>query len=83
MAKIEVENVYKIFGNNPLSVLPRAQAGEGKDQILANISLYWFTGAINASFWPYYARMHRPWPIPTGVVTSIHLSRPEMAIICT
>jgi glycine betaine/proline transport system ATP-binding protein len=36
MAKIEVENVYKIFGPNPQSVLPRAQAGEGKDQILAD-----------------------------------------------
>ena len=35
MAKIEVENVYKIFGSNPGSVLPRAQAGESKEQILA------------------------------------------------
>ncbi len=35
-----------------------------KDQLLANISLYWFTGAIGSSFWPYYARMHGPWPIP-------------------
>ena len=34
------------------------------DRMLANISLYWFTGCINASFWPYYARMHGPWPIP-------------------
>jgi pimeloyl-ACP methyl ester carboxylesterase len=37
-----------------------------KDQLLANISLYWFTGAIGSSFWPYYARMHGPWPIPEG-----------------
>ncbi len=36
MAKIEIENVYKIFGEDPQSVLPRAQAGEGKDQILAD-----------------------------------------------
>jgi pimeloyl-ACP methyl ester carboxylesterase len=35
-----------------------------KDQLLADISLYWFTGAIGSSFWPYYARMHGPWPIP-------------------
>jgi microsomal epoxide hydrolase len=27
-----------------------------KDELLANISLYWFTGAIGSSFWPYYAR---------------------------
>ena len=35
-----------------------------KDDLLANISLYWFTGAIGSSFWPYYARMRRPWPVP-------------------
>lgn len=40
-----------------------------RDHVLANISLYWFTGAIGASFWPYFARMHGPWPIPpSGVV---------------
>jgi pimeloyl-ACP methyl ester carboxylesterase len=37
-----------------------------RDRMLANISLYWFTGCIGASFWPYYARMHGPWPIPEG-----------------
>jgi microsomal epoxide hydrolase len=36
------------------------------DAMLANISLYWFTGCIGASFFPYWARMHRPWPIPDG-----------------
>ncbi len=36
------------------------------DHVLANVSLYWFTGCIGASFHPYYARMHRPWPIPDG-----------------
>lgn len=39
-----------------------------KDHLLANIALYWFTGAIGSSFWPYYARMHGPWPIPDGGV---------------
>jgi microsomal epoxide hydrolase len=37
-----------------------------RDEMLANISLYWFTGAIGSSFWPYYARLHGPWPIPDG-----------------
>jgi glycine betaine/proline transport system ATP-binding protein len=36
MAKIEVENVYKIFGDNPEKALARAQAGEGKDSIHAD-----------------------------------------------
>ena len=35
----------------------------GWDVILDNIMLYWVTGAINSSFWPYYARRHTPWPI--------------------
>jgi microsomal epoxide hydrolase len=34
--------------------------------MLANIALYWFTGAIGSSFWPYYARLHSGWPIPEG-----------------
>ena len=37
-----------------------------RDHLLANISLYWFTGAIGSSFWPYYDRLHGPWPIPEG-----------------
>ena len=42
-----------------------------KDQLLANISFYWFTGAIGSSFWPYYARMHEPWPIPGGATIDV------------
>ena len=44
----------------------RAESAVSRDDMLANISLYWFTGAIGSSFWPYYARMHGPWPIPDG-----------------
>jgi microsomal epoxide hydrolase len=46
---------------DPAGVVPR-------DAMLANITLYWVTGAIGSSFWPYYARMHRPWPIPEGKI---------------
>jgi microsomal epoxide hydrolase len=42
-----------------------------KDKILANIGFYWFTGAIGSSFWPYYARMHEPWPIPEGATIDV------------
>jgi len=42
-----------------------------KDDLLANISLYWFTGAIGSSFFPYYFRMHRPWPIPEGSTVGV------------
>jgi microsomal epoxide hydrolase len=46
-----------------------------RDWMLANISLYWFAGAIGSSFWPYYGRLHasgwpispsRPVNVPTG-----------------
>jgi microsomal epoxide hydrolase len=35
-----------------------------KDELLTNIMLYWVTGAIGSSFWPYYARQHEGWPLP-------------------
>ncbi|WP_440910794.1 quaternary amine ABC transporter ATP-binding protein [Candidatus Pelagibacter sp.] len=34
MSKIEINNVYKIFGNNPKSVLPMVKEGSTKDVIL-------------------------------------------------
>ena len=36
-----------------------------RDELLANISLYWFTSAIGSSFWPCYARWHDPGRCPT------------------
>ena len=33
------------------------------DKMLANITLYWLTGCIGASFWPYYVRHRSDWPI--------------------
>ncbi len=42
-----------------------------RDRLLANISLYWFTGAIGSSFWPYYDRLHGPWPIPAGRMVDV------------
>jgi len=42
-----------------------------RDAMLANIMLYWATGAIGSSFWPYYARMHGPWPIPAGATVDV------------
>ena len=34
MSKIEINNVYKIFGNNPKSVLPMVKEGATKEEIL-------------------------------------------------
>jgi microsomal epoxide hydrolase len=38
------------------------------DSLLANITLWWACGAINSSFWPYYAIRHEPWPLPEAFV---------------
>ena len=37
-----------------------------RDRMLADVALYWFTGAIGASFWPYYARLHGSVILPPG-----------------
>lgn len=42
-----------------------------RDDMLTNITLYWASGAIGSSFWPYYARMHAPWPIPEGTTVDV------------
>ena len=36
MSKIEINNVYKIFGGNPKSVLPQVKEGATKDEVLEN-----------------------------------------------
>ncbi len=48
-----------------------------RDQLLANISLYWFTGAITSSFWPYYSRLHGDWPIPVGETVDVPIGYAE------
>jgi len=42
-----------------------------RDRMLANIALYWFTGAIGSSFWTYYDRLHGPWPISAGQTVDV------------
>jgi microsomal epoxide hydrolase len=37
-----------------------------KDELLTNVTIYWATGAIGSSFWPYYDRLHTRWPLPDG-----------------
>ena len=34
MSKIEINNVYKIFGNNPQSVMPMVKNGANKEEVL-------------------------------------------------
>jgi len=61
---VEKFRAWTDCGGDPDNALSR-------DEMLTNITLYWVTGAIGSSFWPYYARMHRPWPIPEGATISV------------
>ena len=38
MSKIEINNVYKIFGNSPNSVLPMVKNGATKEKVLEEIN---------------------------------------------
>ena len=42
-----------------------------RDEMLTNIMLYWVTGAIGSSFWPYYARLHGGWPVPERATVDV------------
>jgi pimeloyl-ACP methyl ester carboxylesterase len=55
---------------NPENVLTR-------DEMLTDIMLYWVSGAIGSSFWPYYARRHRPWPVPDGKTVDVPMGYVE------
>lgn len=67
---VEKFRAWTDCGGNPENAVSR-------DEMLANISLYWFTGAIGSSFWPYYARMHGPWPIPEGTTVDVPMGYTE------
>ena len=37
MSKIEINNIYKIFGNKPDSIMPMDQDGATKDEVLLGL----------------------------------------------
>ena len=48
MSKIEIKNVYKIFGENPSKVLPMVQDGATKEEVLEKTE--GFGGVENVHF---------------------------------
>jgi microsomal epoxide hydrolase len=67
---VEKFRTWSDCGGDPENAISR-------DEMLANISLYWFTGAIGSSFWPYYARLHAGWPIPEGGTIGVPMAYAE------
>ena len=47
------------------------------DEMLTNIMLYWVTGAMGSSFWPYYALRHGARPIPDGGAITVPMGYAE------
>jgi len=67
---VEKFRTWTDCGGEPETALSR-------DQMLADISFYWFTGCIGASFWPYYDRLHSPWMVPQGRAVDVPLGYAE------
>ena len=61
---LERRRAWSDCGGNVESAISR-------DRMLADIALYWFTGAIGSSFWPYYARLHGSAILPLGDTISV------------
>lgn len=47
------------------------------ETLLANICLYWFTGAVGSSFWTYYARRHHSRSLPRGARVDVPMAYAE------
>ena len=51
------------------------------DDILTNVSVYWFTGTAGSSANVYYEAMHSgDWPVPSGVPTGVAVFAEDIAI---
>jgi microsomal epoxide hydrolase len=55
---LEKFRAWSDCGGDPLRVF-------SMDELLTNVMLYWISGAVGSSFWPYYARQHDGWPLPS------------------
>ena len=67
---VEKFRTWTDCAGNPENALTR-------DQMLADIAFYWFTGCIGASFWPYYERLHGPWIVPEGRTVDVPVGYAE------
>jgi pimeloyl-ACP methyl ester carboxylesterase len=67
---VEKFRTWTDCAGNPETALTR-------DQMLADIAFYWFTGCIGASFWPYYERLHGPWIVPAGHTVDVPVGYAE------
>jgi epoxide hydrolase len=52
-----------------------------RDEILADVSVYWFTGTVGSAANMYYETMHSgDWPTPSGVPTGVAVFAEDVAI---
>jgi pimeloyl-ACP methyl ester carboxylesterase len=48
----------------------------GADDVLTTVTIYWVTGCIGASFWPYYARAHGEWVLDDEIAAGGRIAAP-------
>jgi pimeloyl-ACP methyl ester carboxylesterase len=46
------------------------------DDLLTTVMLYWITGCIGSSFWPYYARRHGEWVLDDVIAADERIAAP-------
>ena len=49
--------------------------GVAADDVLTTVMIYWVTGSIGSSFWPYYARLHGDWVLDDVVAAGERIAR--------
>jgi pimeloyl-ACP methyl ester carboxylesterase len=60
---------------------PLPEDAIARDEILTNVSVYWFTGTAGSSANVYYEAMHSgDWPVPSGVPTGAAVFAEDIAI---
>jgi pimeloyl-ACP methyl ester carboxylesterase len=60
---------------------PLPEAAISRDEILTDVSLYWFTGTAGSAANIYYESLHGgEWPVPSGVPTGVAVFAEDIAI---
>jgi pimeloyl-ACP methyl ester carboxylesterase len=52
------------------------ERGVAPDDLLATVMIYWVTGCIGSSFWPYWARRHGEWVLDDAVAAGERIAAP-------
>jgi microsomal epoxide hydrolase len=52
------------------------ERGVEPDDLLTTVMIYWVTGCIGSSFWPYWARRHGEWVLDDAIAAGERIAAP-------